>query len=130
MAAVQAFVRANGFDRMVIDSPQRAARHHHHRQGLSRHAPGAGAISASTERAPAALGIRLYKVGMTWPLEPEGARRFAEGLQEILVVEEKRGILEDQLVRLLYNCRTRRAGRGHRQDRRDRRAASCRARAS
>ena len=51
-----------------------------------------------------ALGIRLYKVGMTWPLEPEGARRFAEGLQEVLVVEEKRSNLEDQLVRILYNA--------------------------
>ena len=49
------------------------------------------------------LGIRLYKVGMTWPLEPEGARRFAEGLDEVIVVEEKRSNLEDQLVRLLYN---------------------------
>ena len=35
---------------------------------------------------------------MTWPLEPEGARRFAEGLQEVIVVEEKRSQLEDQLV--------------------------------
>ena len=51
-----------------------------------------------------ALGIRLYKVGMTWPLEPEGARRFAEGLQEVIVVEEKRSNLEDQLVHMLYNA--------------------------
>ncbi len=51
-----------------------------------------------------ALGIRLYKVGMTWPLEVEGARRFAEGLQEVIVVEEKRSNLEDQLVRILYNA--------------------------
>ena len=42
------------------------------------------------ERHAAAVGIRLYKVGMTWPLEPDGAREFAEGLEEILVVEEKR----------------------------------------
>ena len=50
------------------------------------------------------LGIRLYKVGVTWPLEPEGARRFAEGLQEVIVIEEKRSNLEDQLVRILYNA--------------------------
>ena len=37
-------------------------------------------------RVAAALGMRLYKVGLTWPLEPAGARRFADGLQEILVV--------------------------------------------
>src|SRR5258708_5647380 len=40
---------------------------------------------------------------MAWRLEPEGARRFAEGLQEVIVIEEKRSNLEDQLVRILYN---------------------------
>src|SRR5258708_13182712 len=55
------------------------------------------------DKAAAALGIRLYKVGLTWPLESSGARRFAEGLEDVLVVEEKRGFIEDQLVRILYN---------------------------
>ena len=32
----------------------------------------------------AAIGLRLYKVALTWPLEPEGIRRFAAGLEEIL----------------------------------------------
>ena len=52
---------------------------------------------------PRQLGIRLYKVGLTWPLEATGARRFADGLEDVLVVEEKRGFVEDQLVRILYN---------------------------
>ena len=47
--------------------------------------------------------MRIYKVAMTWPLEESGAKRFAEGLQDILVVEEKRGFIEDQLMRILYN---------------------------
>jgi indolepyruvate ferredoxin oxidoreductase len=47
--------------------------------------------------------LRIYKVALTWPLEETGARRFAEGLQDVLVVEEKRGFIEDQLVRILYN---------------------------
>ena len=51
------------------------------------------------------IGIRLYKVGMTWPLEAEGVREFAQGLEEILVVEEKRQILEYQLKEELYNWR-------------------------
>jgi len=41
------------------------------------------------------IGIRLYKVAMSWPLEREGIQRFAEGLEEILVVEEKRAIIEN-----------------------------------
>jgi indolepyruvate ferredoxin oxidoreductase len=42
---------------------------------------------------------------MPWPLEPEGVRQFAEGLEEILVVEEKRQIIEYQLKEQLYNWR-------------------------
>src|SRR5260370_38310465 len=40
---------------------------------------------------------------LTWPLEPQGARRFAEGLEEILVVEEKRQVIEYQIKEELYN---------------------------
>ena len=53
----------------------------------------------------AEIGIRLYKVGMVWPLEAEGVRHFAEGLEEILVVEEKRQLIEYQLKEELYNWR-------------------------
>src|SRR5690606_36859571 len=51
------------------------------------------------------IGIRLYKVAMPGPLEREGARAFAEGLDEVLVVEEKRAIIENQLKEQLYNWR-------------------------
>ncbi|WP_051243574.1 indolepyruvate ferredoxin oxidoreductase family protein [Azohydromonas australica] len=50
------------------------------------------------------LGIRLLKIGVSWPLEPECIREFAEGLDEILVVEEKRQIIEYQLKEQLYNA--------------------------
>ena len=40
---------------------------------------------------------------MPWPLEPEGMRHFAEGLEEVLVVEEKRAVIETQLKEQLYN---------------------------
>src|SRR3546814_15300741 len=40
---------------------------------------------------------------MTWPLEREGVRHFAEGLEEILVIEEKRALIENQLKEQLYN---------------------------
>ncbi|MEN8723906.1 MAG: indolepyruvate ferredoxin oxidoreductase family protein [Alphaproteobacteria bacterium] len=49
------------------------------------------------------IGLRVYKVGMPWPLEPLKTHEFAEGLEEILVVEEKRSIIEDQLTGQLYN---------------------------
>ncbi|MDP1656200.1 MAG: indolepyruvate ferredoxin oxidoreductase family protein [Hylemonella sp.] len=52
-----------------------------------------------------ALGIRLHKVGVVWPLEAQSARDFATGLQEVLVVEEKRQIIEYQLKEELYNWR-------------------------
>ncbi|WP_010490411.1 indolepyruvate ferredoxin oxidoreductase family protein [Pseudomonas sp. S9] len=51
----------------------------------------------------AQVGLRVFKVGMSWPLEPVSVHQFAEGLDEILVVEEKRGIIEDQLTGQLYN---------------------------
>lgn len=49
------------------------------------------------------IGLRVFKLGMTWPLEPESTHNFAKGLEEILVVEEKRSIIEDQLTGQLYN---------------------------
>src|SRR5262249_45945055 len=48
------------------------------------------------------IGLRVYKVAMSWPLEPQGARRFAEGLEEILVIEEKRQVIEYQIKEELY----------------------------
>ena len=49
------------------------------------------------------IGIKIFKVGMSWPLEPLGLREFAEGLGEIIVVEEKRSVIESQLKEQLYN---------------------------
>ena len=51
------------------------------------------------------IGIRLHKVGVVWPLEAQSTREFATGLQEILVVEEKRQVIEYQLKEELYNWR-------------------------
>jgi indolepyruvate ferredoxin oxidoreductase len=53
----------------------------------------------------ARLGIRLHKVNVVWPLEATITRDFALGLQEILVVEEKRQVIEYQLKEELYNWR-------------------------
>jgi indolepyruvate ferredoxin oxidoreductase len=51
------------------------------------------------------LGIRLHKVAVVWPLDAQLTREFAKGLQEILVIEEKRQVIEYQLKEELYNWR-------------------------
>ena len=58
---------------------------------------------AIDEAEAARIGIRVYKLGLTWPLEPQGLHAFALGLEEILVVEEKRPVIEDQIRALLYH---------------------------
>ncbi|RVU49738.1 indolepyruvate ferredoxin oxidoreductase family protein [Rubrivivax rivuli] len=52
-----------------------------------------------------AIGLRLHKVNVVWPLEASITRDFATGLSEILVVEEKRQVIEYQLKEELYNWR-------------------------
>lgn len=53
----------------------------------------------------AAIGMRILKVRMPWPLEPEAVRHFSEGLEEVLVVEERREIIENQIKQQLFNWR-------------------------
>jgi indolepyruvate ferredoxin oxidoreductase len=50
------------------------------------------------------LGLAIYKVGLVWPLETEGAKAFSEGKREILVVEEKQALIERQLKDALFNA--------------------------
>jgi indolepyruvate ferredoxin oxidoreductase len=52
------------------------------------------------------IGLRLHKVNVVWPLEAQTTREFATGLREILVVEEKRQVIEYQLKEELYNWRS------------------------
>src|SRR5205807_4360685 len=102
MEAVKAFVRANQLDRIVLDAkPARLGILATGKAYLDLRQ--AMADLGITDRDARALGLRIYKVALTWPLEELGARRFAEGLQDVLVVEEKRGFIEDQLMRILYN---------------------------
>ncbi len=102
--AALAYVRANKLDQVVIDSPQArfgimtaGKAYLDVRQALID-------LGLDDERC-AQVGIRLYKVGCVWPLEAQGAREFAAGLDEILVVEEKRQIMEYALKEELYNWR-------------------------
>ncbi|BAI72396.1 indolepyruvate ferredoxin oxidoreductase, alpha subunit [Azospirillum sp. B510] len=100
--AALAFARANRLDRVVMGSPR----------------PRFGIVTTGKsyldvrqafdelgigEEMAADWGITVYKVGMPWPLERDGVRHFAEGLEEIVVVEEKRAVIENQLKEQLYN---------------------------
>ncbi|QND82565.1 Indolepyruvate ferredoxin oxidoreductase [Chromobacterium vaccinii] len=102
--AALAYARENKLNRITLDSPK----------------PRLGIITCGksyldvmqalddlgiSEAQAADIGLRIFKVGMVWPLEPEGVRQFAQGLEEILVVEEKRQIIEYQLKEQLYNWR-------------------------
>ena len=58
-----------------------------------------------TPEVAAKIGLRLYKIGMPWPLEPQGVRKFAVGLEEIFIVEERREIVENQVKQELFNWR-------------------------
>jgi len=49
-----------------------------------------------------AIGLRVCKVAMPWPIEPEGIREFCAGCDEVLVIEEKRSLIEAQLKEALY----------------------------
>ncbi len=102
MQAVAAFARANALDKIVIDGkPARLGIVTTGKAYLDVMQALAD-LGVSRDRAEG-LGLRVYKVALTWPLEEQGARRFADGLRDVLVVEEKRGFIEDQLVRILYN---------------------------
>ena len=48
------------------------------------------------------IGLKVMKVAMPWPLEPQGVREFAEGCEQLLVIEEKRSLIEAQLKEHLY----------------------------
>ncbi len=59
-------------------------------------------LLAIGEPAMAESGIAVLKLGMVWPLEPQIIREFAQGLDEIFVVEEKRALIEQQVKDILY----------------------------
>ncbi len=102
LKAAEAFCRANQLDKTIIDSQQ----------------PKLGIVTTGksyldvlqaledlgiSHELASQLGIKLYKVGMVWPLEPIGIRTFAQGTPELLLVEEKRGVIEDQIKDYLYS---------------------------
>ena len=102
LPAAEAFARANGINRTLFS-----------RQGARLGIVTSGKAYLDVREAldelgidearARQLGIAVLKLGMVWPLEKTGAREFAEGLQEILVIEEKGPVVEEQLRSLLYH---------------------------
>jgi indolepyruvate ferredoxin oxidoreductase len=104
MAAVHEFARANNLDRSIWGRMPGKARLGIVSTGKSwLDLLGALARLGIDEQRAGELGIRLYKVGLVWPLEPDGMSRFAGEVDDLLVVEEKRPIIEDQIKSLLFN---------------------------
>ncbi len=105
--AILAYNRANGLDRVVISGGANAKigiistgkSYLDTRQALDE--LGLDEVKANQ------LGIRFYKVAMPWPLEPQGLKRFAEGLELVFVVEEKRALIETQVKEQLYDLAVR-----------------------
>lgn len=100
--ACHAFARKNNLDRIVLDSPAP-------RFGIITSGKSYGDVRQAlvelgiTEQIAHEIGLRVYKVGMPWPLEPQGVQAFCEGLDEILIVEEKRELIENQLKQQIFN---------------------------
>ncbi len=102
--AAIAFARANGIDQLIYDSKKprfgivASGKAYENVREALRHI----GIDA---RIADKIGLRLYKVRMPWPLEPEGIRHFSEGLEEVLVIEERREVIEHQIKQQLFNWR-------------------------
>jgi len=100
--AVLAFARANPIDKLIVKASEAkigivtvGKAHYDVMETLRRFGLGARELEEK--------GIRIYKPGLTYPLEKMRLRAFAKGLREILVVEEKAGVVESQIKDILYN---------------------------
>jgi indolepyruvate ferredoxin oxidoreductase len=102
LPAALAFARANRLDRVTLVGPRR-------RLGIVTTGKSYLDVRQAldeldiSEKLAVELGLTVYKIGMTWPLEPERITSFATGLDELLIVEEKRPLIEAQVKDILYN---------------------------
>jgi indolepyruvate ferredoxin oxidoreductase len=102
LPAALAFARANGIDRVVLASPRPRLGIVCQGQAYKDVLEAFQAMGITLDEA-AALGVSIYKVGMPWPLEPQGLRAFAAGLETLMVIEHKRALIEPQARAALYD---------------------------
>ncbi|MEM9440974.1 MAG: indolepyruvate ferredoxin oxidoreductase family protein [Pseudomonadota bacterium] len=102
--AVRAFALANQLDRLIFKAPKAKL----------------GVISTGKsyldlmqalddlgidDAMASKLGLRVLKLGLTYPIATDSITDFAKGLKQIVVVEEKRGLIENQVKEILYGTR-------------------------
>ena len=102
LVAARAFVRANRLNRILMDAPQAKIGIISTGKALLDTRLALDELGIGPEEAKG-LGLRLMQIAMPWPLEPEGVKEFSRGLDLIMVVEEKRGLIEPQLKDFLYH---------------------------
>ena len=101
-AAAAAFIRANGLNRIVYSGGRKA------RIGIITVGKSFLDVRQALEdigideRKANQIGLRLFKVGCPWPLDIEHIKDFARGLEMVIVVEEKRSLIEVQVREDLY----------------------------
>jgi indolepyruvate ferredoxin oxidoreductase len=100
--AIRAFARANGIDKALWRDASSSFGVVTTGKTYLDLMEAIGELGLTEERAMD-LGLAIYKVGMPYPLEPQGARAFCEGLSTVFVIEEKRSLIEAQLKDLLFN---------------------------
>ncbi|WOK36712.1 indolepyruvate ferredoxin oxidoreductase family protein [Sphingomonas sp. C3-2] len=103
LLAVQAFVRANALDGIRVGKAGRK------RLGIVSTGKSYLDVLEALRRLgidqarAEALGIAVYKCALVWPLEPQNITAFARDCDELMVVEEKRPVIEEQLAHILYH---------------------------
>ncbi|HLY00753.1 MAG TPA: indolepyruvate ferredoxin oxidoreductase family protein [Roseiarcus sp.] len=100
LPAALAYARANGLNRIIDDGGEATVGVVAAGKAWQDLLQALGNLGRADDGA--ALGLRLLKVGMVWPLDPGIVREFARGLDLIVVIEEKRPLIEDQIRSILY----------------------------
>lgn len=102
LPAAQAFARLNGFDKVVFDSPKARLGVMASGKGYL-HVLDAMRLLAIGDDEARSIGLRFLKIGLVWPLDAPTVRAFADGLETLMVVEERRPLMEPQLRSALYS---------------------------
>lgn len=104
LEAAKAYVRQTGLDR-VIGGADGAARLGMICAGKTYHdvVEALSGLGVTLDRL-ASRGLRILKLAMTYPLVDETVREFAETVEEIVVIEEKRPFIEAQLRTILHEA--------------------------